>query len=265
MRRKRPDARIDGKEGSVVEKIINRENLRSFAYVNDRVCARPVKGIIISFFGLGNMTMYDNDTLEGEYYGEKGMLYVVPYNNPWAWMNKQAAAYTDEIIDAVMDACGIMGDIPIVSTGGSMGGQSALVYMAYAKRTPTACVVNCPVCDTAFHFTERPDLPRTLYSAVFNESGTLQEALESISPLHLTGRLPKANYHFFHCEADMAVNKQSHSDKLVEKMRAEGFDVTYDAVSGRGHCDLTYEMKKRFAGYVENEILRAAYERENNA
>ena len=57
-------------------------------------------------------------------------------------------------------------NIPVVSTGGSMGGQSALVYCAYSKRTPVACVANCPVCDTVFHFTERPDLPRTLYSAV---------------------------------------------------------------------------------------------------
>lgn len=238
-----------------MEKIISYENLRSFAYVNDKVCAGPIKGIVISFFGLGNMSMYANDTVEGEYYGEKGILYVVPYNNPWAWMNRQAAAYTDEIIDALMEKFGLDAGIPIVSTGGSMGGQSALVYMAYAKRTPAACVVNCPVCDMVFHYTERPDLPRTIYSALYNENGTLQEALEGISPLHLTARLPRVKYHFFHCEMDQAVNKQSHSDKLVEKMREAGFDVTYDAVPGRGHCDLTYAMKKRFAAFAENAIL----------
>ena len=203
------------------------------------------------------MTMYANETLEGEYYGEKGILYVVPYNNPWAWMNRQAAAYTDEIIDVLAESCGLDEDIPIISTGGSMGGQSALVYMAYAKRTPAACVVNCPVCDMVFHYTERPDLPRTIYSALFNEDGTMQEALERISPLHLTDRLPRVPYHFFHCEKDMAVNKQRHSDRLVDKMRAEGFEVTYDAVPERGHCDLTYAMKKRFARYAEEAVSAA--------
>lgn len=33
-----------------MENIINYENLRSFAYVNDTICQKPVKGIAISFF-----------------------------------------------------------------------------------------------------------------------------------------------------------------------------------------------------------------------
>ncbi|MBR6766887.1 MAG: prolyl oligopeptidase family serine peptidase [Clostridia bacterium] len=239
-----------------MEKIISYENLRSFAYVNDRICTKPVKGIIISFFGLGNMSMFENETLEGEYYGEKGILYVVPYNNPWAWMNRQAAAYTDEIIDVLAEEYGLNKNIPIVSTGGSMGGQSALVYMVYAKRTPAACVVNCPVCDMPYHFTERPDLPRTIYSAVFNENSSFKEAVEAISPIHLTDRMPKVPYYIFHCDEDQAVNKQSHSDRLVAKMRDEGFCVTYDTVPGRGHCDLDYNMKKRFARYAVEAILR---------
>ena len=238
-----------------MEKIIRYENLRSFAYVNDRVCMRPIKGIVISFFGLGNMTMIENETVEGEYYGEKGILYVVPYNNPWAWMNRQAAAYTDEIIDVLSEALGLSADIPLVSTGGSMGGQSALVYMVHAKRTPSACVVNCPVCDMPFHYTERPDLPRTIYSAVCNEPGSFDEAVEGISPIHLTGRMPRVPYHIFHCEEDQAVSKQHHSDRLVARMRDEGFSVTYDAVPGRGHCDLTYSMKKCYSRYIVEEIL----------
>lgn len=233
-----------------MEKLINYGNLRSFAYVNDVVCQKPIKGIVISFFGLGGMAMYDNDIAEGEFYAEKGILYVVPYNNPWAWMNKQAVAYTDEIIDVLIEKYELSKNIPIVSTGGSMGGQSALVYTAYSKRTPVSCVANCPVCDVVYHITERKDLPRTLYSSVFNESGTLEDALKSISPLHLIDKMPKIRYHIFHCNEDKAVNIDAHSEKFVAEMKIRNYDLTYDVVAGRGHCELTLEMKRKFDEYV---------------
>ncbi len=189
--------------------------------------------------------MYDEDTELGKLYAEKGILLVVPYNNPWAWMNRQAVAYTDELIDVLMEHYHLPETLPIVSTGGSMGGQSALAYMVWAKRTPVACVANCPVCDLPYHFTERPDLPRTLYSAFWNYEGTMQEALESGSPLHLAERMPDSEYYIFHCEADKSVNKQKHSDRFVAKMR-ESRRVTYYTVPGRGHCDLTDDMRARY-------------------
>ena len=237
-----------------MEKIMNYENLRSFTYANDTICKKPIKGIVISFFGLGGATMYDNDFAEGEFYAEKGILYVVPYNNPWAWMNNQAVKYTDEIIDVLIEKYALDENIPIVSTGRSMGGQSALVYTAKAKRTPVACVANCPVCDVVYHFTERKDLPRTLYSSLFNEAGTLEDALKSISPLHLIDKMLKVKYHIFHCDEDMAVNIDAHSKKLIAEFDKRKYDFTFDVVAGRGHCDLTLEMKRKFAEYVINAI-----------
>ena len=138
-----------------------------------------------------------------------------------------------------------------------MGGQSALVYMAYASRTPVACAANCPVCDLPFHFTERPDLPRTLYSAFGTYEGTWQQALESASPTHLAdaGRMPDADYYIFHCEADTAVNKQKHSDIFVEKMK-QTHTVTYCAVPERGHCDLTPEMWQEYNRVIVASIIK---------
>jgi hypothetical protein len=237
-----------------MEKIMNYHNLRSFAYVNDTICKKPVKGIVISFFGLGGMTMYDNDFMEGEFYAEKGIVYVVPYNNPWAWMNNQAVKYTDEIIDVLIEKYNLDDNIPIVSIGESMGGQSALVYTAKAKRTPVACVANCPVCDVVYHFTERNDLPRTLYSSLFNEAGSLEDALKRISPLHLIDKMPKVKYHIFHCDEDMAVNIDAHSKKLIAEFDKRKYDFTFDVIEKRGHCDLTLEMKRKFAEYVINAV-----------
>lgn len=237
-----------------MEKIITYENLRNFAYVNDKICKKPIRGIVIYFFGLGHMTMFNEDHDEAQYYGERGILYVIPYKNPWAWMNRDAVAFTDEIIGVIMEHYDLPEDIPIVSSGRSMGGQCSLVYTAYAKYTPIACIADCPVCDTVFHFTERDDLPRTLYSAVFNEEGTLEDALARISPIHIIDKMPRVKYRIFHCDADKSVNIDAHSKKLVAALCERGYDATLDIVEGRGHCDLTLDAKRKLAEYITESI-----------
>lgn len=240
-----------------MEKIMTYETLRSFTYVNDKICKKPIKGIAIDFFGLGSQDMYGTDTPTGEFYAENGIIFMLPYYNPWAWMNDQAAAYTDEIIDVLIEHYGLREDIPIVSTGGSMGGLSALVYMSKAKRTPVACITNCPVCDAVYHYTERPDLPRTMYSAVYNVEGTLEEALKTISPFHLAAKMPKVPYHIFHCDNDMAVNLEKHSVAFVEEMKKYGHDIDLEVVPGRGHVELTIDAKRKYAQYVIDAINAA--------
>ena len=241
-----------------MENVINAQNIRSFAYVNDAVCRPPIKGIVIHFFGLGDTSMYADDTEEGKMYGQKGILYVVPYANPWAWMNEQTVALTDELIDVLTEKFNLPSDVPIVSSGGSMGGQSALTYCAYAKRTPTACVANCPVCDTVYHYSERDDLPRTLYSALWHTQGSLEQALTSISPLHITDKMPRINYYIFHCTGDKAVDITRHSDKFVRKMLDDGHSVNYTVIPGRAHCDIGEQNKKLYEKYITDEIENKA-------
>lgn len=237
----------------MMEKIITMDNLRNFAYCNHMICKKPIKGIVVSFFGLGGAVMYAEDTDDGIRFAKDGILYVTPYQNPWAWQNRQNISYTDEILDVLFEGYSLPADLPIISVGGSMGGLSALVYMVYAKRTPAACVANCPVCDLPYHYTERVDLPRTLYSAFYHYDGSMQEALESASPLHLVDKMPvNAKYFLFHCEEDKAVNKQMHSDRFVEAMKKK-HDICYYAVPGKGHCDLTEEMWK-----LQNDLIVSA-------
>lgn len=221
-----------------MEKIITYETLRSFAYSNDKLIKGNIKGIVLNFYGLGGMTIYDKDPGDALEYAEKGIIYVIPYYNPWAWMNKQAVSYTDEIISVLCDKYGLGDNVKVVSTGGSMGGLSALVYCVYAKITPCACVANCPVCDLPYHYTERPDLPRTLYSAFGEYDGDMKSALESASPLHLVEKMPDINYTIFHCEQDLAVNLEKHSNRFVESMK-EKHNISLNIVPLRGHCDLS--------------------------
>ena len=238
-----------------MNKIITPETLSSFAYVNEAICQKPIRGIVISFFGLNNVSRYDFDTREGELFAENGILYVVPYGNPWAWMNRQMVSYTDEILDVLIEKHGLDDAIPIVSTGGSMGGQSALVYCVYAKRTPVACVANCPVCDVVYHYSERGDLPRTLYSALFHEEGDLDSALRSISPIHLVEQMPSIPYRIFHCTADKSVNMEAHSVPFTRAMASAGHEITLETVEGRGHCKLTLWAQRRFDQYAIDAVL----------
>lgn len=240
-----------------MEKIMTYETLRSFAYVNDKIVKKPIKGIAIDFFGLGGQDMFGTDIPLGERYAEEGVLFFIPYYNPWSWMNDQAAAYTDEVIDVLIDHYNLPADIPIVSTGGSMGGLSALVYMAKAKRTPVTCVTNCPVCDALYHYTERPDLPRTMYSAVYGVEGTLEEALKTISPLHLAAKMPKVPYRIFHCDNDQAVNLEKHSVVFVEEMKKHGHDIDLEVIPGRGHVELTLDARRKYVQYVLDAIEAA--------
>lgn len=223
-----------------MEKIITYETLRSFAYSNDRLIKGEIRGIVLNFYGLGGMTIHNVDPGDALEYAEGGIIYVIPYYNPWSWMNRQAVAYTDEIVSVLCEKYGLSDNVKIVSTGGSMGGLSALVYCAYAKITPCACVASCPVCDLPYHFTERPDLPRTLYSAFGEYDTDMQTALRSCSPLHLVDKMPNINYTIFHCGGDKGVDLEKHSARFVEAMK-KNHKIDFNIVPLRGHCDLSAE------------------------
>ena len=51
-----------------MEKFITYENLRYFAYSNDHICKKPVRGIVMDFWGLGSTGMYHEDTETGKFY-----------------------------------------------------------------------------------------------------------------------------------------------------------------------------------------------------
>ena len=229
-----------------MEKIINYENLRNFAYSNDRLVKGEIRGVVLNFSGLGNMTIYNTEPGDAFEYAERGIIYVIPYCNPWCWMNRHAVDYVDEIIAVLCEKYQLdKTTVKVVSTGNSMGGLSALVYCAYAKITPCASVTNCPVCDLVYHYTERPDLPRTLYSAFATYEGSMEAALKSCSPLHLVDKMPDIPYTIFHCEEDQAVNLERHSQKFVDAM-TKAHKIELKKIPFRSHCDLSAEAKVEY-------------------
>jgi hypothetical protein len=69
----------------------------------------------------------DPDLTELEW-GNAGGLTVIAYQDPWGWMNPRVQAFSDDVVDAVRARFDLGLDVPVISTGGSMGGHASLLY-----------------------------------------------------------------------------------------------------------------------------------------
>ena len=231
------------------------ETLSSFCLSNVADVKGPVRGIVVEHHGLGCIWFKPN---EGKGWNkdlsEKGIVAFHPHYDPWCWMNDAAVRFTDRIVDCIIEHYGLPKDTKVCSTGGSMGGLGALVYARYSRKNVVAAVANCPVCDLPYHYTERPDLPRTLTTA-FADAPDFDTALKAHSPLDLAPQMPDICYFVVHSTADKAVNKERHSDRFVEAMRKAGRRIEYVISEGTGHCQLKPEARRRY-----NEAVLAAFD-----
>ena len=209
--------------------------IKEIAWVGDQYLKGRIKGVVLSFHGLGGGLKSGPGTEELEW-AHRGGLVVYPYYGPWAWMNRQARAMVDELVDAIYAAYCLPGWTPLICTGGSMGGQASLLYTRYARHPVSACLANCPVCDLKFHFHERPDLPPTIRNAFLGYQEPLGSLLTEHSPLHQVTAMPEIPYLIIHGGKDEAVAKRHHSDKMVAAMRQRKMKVEYIEVEDMGHC-----------------------------
>lgn len=235
---------------------ITPETLDLYAYTNGRLLTEAPKGLILFFPGLGTRNMIEEDPAVAVEYARLGLLYAIPYYDPWCWMNPRTVSFVDAVTDAILQQYGE--GLPIALTGMSMGGLCALTYAAYAKHTPTVCAVNCPVCDLPLHFSERKDLPRTLYAAFGEADGTPTEALVRHSPLHLArdGRLAACDYHIFHCTEDRQVNLHDHSENLIKTLKENGYRATFYPVLDEDHCRLPSASLEKFNAIPADYLLK---------
>ena len=112
------------------------------------------------------------------------------------------------------------------------------------------------MCDLPGFYAEFSHVPRTLYSAFGNYDCSLQEAMESASPVHLVDQMPDIPYYIFHCAEDDSVFPENHSEIFVEKMR-KNHRITYHVIPGRGHCDLPEEVLNQYYSYALQTIEKA--------
>ena len=228
---------------------ITYDTLWQFAHSNDNYC-RSIRAIVLSFTGLGDSSTVLSAPFDSRNYADRDILFLQPYTNPWAWMNRQAVALTDELIDLLMEHYKLPPHIPVILTGKSMGGLGAMLYAIHGKYKPVGIVLNCPVCDISAFCRVFPKNRRTVYNAYWDEDGTLEEIMKAHSPIHLLDQLPRVRYHFFQCSHDLTVSKEEHADRMVTAMQESGFELTYDIDFGRDHVDLSPEMELKFFHFV---------------
>ncbi len=227
------------------------ELIEKVAWLEHPPEGQPVKGMVLRFSGLGGTTglKYDADVQEIEWI-HAGAMVVHPYHNPWAWMNGATVQFVDELITAIIKKYKLSDSVPIIATGGSMGGHASLTYTLKSKHKIIGSYASCPVCDLLFHYSERSDLPRTFHSA-FGSYDQIENELKDFSPLHQAAQMPRIKYFVIHGLKDQAVSKANHSDKLIPELKKNGHDVIYREESNMGHCSpMTYEAYRAATDFV---------------
>ncbi len=230
---------------------INIENIRQFAYTNRHLIKGEIKGMIFEFVGLYTQNYYtDTEPEAGLRFAEKGLLYVIPYYDPWAWMNKRTVVFCRLIYKVITEGYAIS-EVPFAVCGASMGGMGAMIFSLEGEKLPVACVTNCPVCDLNYHYIEHEDMPRTIYQAFFEEGTDLQKSISYSSPIARVEELPFIKYTIFQCMDDDDVHPYAHSEMLVPKMKALGYDITYIKVPNGGHCGLNSKYLEMYFSKIE--------------
>ncbi|MDR0866736.1 MAG: prolyl oligopeptidase family serine peptidase [Candidatus Symbiothrix sp.] len=229
---------------------------KEIAWIGDNQVKGPIKGVILTFHGLGASEVKSEANEEELVWANNGYLVIYPYYGPWGWMNRQARDMVNQIVEAVYAEYNLPDTTPLLAYGGSMGGFSAILYSRYAKHPVTACIANCPVTDIKFHFSERVDLPRTFRVAYWGyDDKTFEERMAEHNPMDQVEYMPDIPYFIMHITGDPAVNKKIHSDRFVAKMRENGKNVTYKEIEGEGHCgpipdDVHVEKENFILGFL---------------
>jgi len=230
---------------------MNKSEIKQLAWVGDEWLSGPIRGVVMSFLGLGYAAMKEEPSTEELGWARAGGLVVVPYYGPWCWMNRNARAFVDSLVDAVYKEYHLSDDVPLISTGGSMGGLSSLLFARYSRRPVAACLALCPVCDLKASFNERPDVPRTILYAFRGYEESLDALFTEHSPLEQAPNMPAIPYLIVHGSEDKAVAKSIHSDPMVAALRRRGLNVEYIEVPGMGHGGpIPVEAIKRQVDFV---------------
>jgi pimeloyl-ACP methyl ester carboxylesterase len=243
------------------EKIINPDTLRCYCCTNEPLIAGAVavRALVLEFPGLGggsclggsmdNLTVYDTPFTRD--CAEKGIVVAYAFPGPWSWMNKGAVRVVDLVVDAFMRKYGWVteDDFRLVVMGGSMGGQSALVYSMDSRHRVNACVAHCPCYDVVDCFDEIDSFPRTFVSAVNAYDMPLEEAIRRISPSCRVDELPDIPYLITADELDEIIPVEG-LEQYVERVKQAGRSVTYMRLDGQPHGGITAEDRERMNEFV---------------
>lgn len=218
-------------------KYINASNLLDYAFVNEDTLVYPLRAVCVCFHGYTDATMYSKSDEVASTLGAQGIAWVFPYYSVWAWMSRSSQAFNEQVLDAVYERLGADESVPLIVSGGSMGGLTALNYLIYGKRKAIGCALNCPVTDINRIFLDRRDIRRAILSAHIEEDEALEEVMKKYSPVHFAHRLPQIPYFLVYGEEDPYF-VESQMPAIKEKL--DQYKATYKLIvqPGMKHCDI---------------------------
>lgn len=218
-------------------KFINKDNISNYAFINTDALIYPIKAVCVDFHGYTDGTMMSKSEGKAKLFGENGIAWVFPYYSVWAWMSKSSQEFNEQVLDAVYEKLQLPDTVPLIITGGSMGGLTALCYQVYGKRKAVACAANCPVTDMGVFFRDFPDVRRAILSAHILDERPLEDVCDAYSPVKLVDRMPDIPYLLIFGEKDMKITERF-MPEFVEKMKKTGHDVTCILQKDMSHCDI---------------------------
>lgn len=243
-------------------KYINKLNYNLYCNSNESLLKCRPEAVVLEFPGLGGNSCLGGVMDMGEYTGEyaselaeNGMLLLYMFPGPWSWMNEGSVRITDLVLDAVYDKFGLDCNVPVIPTGGSMGGQGAIIFAAesrYRERI-RGIAAACPCYDVPEAVFKLDIFPRTFISAVAGYGCSLDNALKKISPVHRINELLKVPYYIVCDEADELFDADG-MQKFASALSGKGAGVTVDVLPGLGHGGFTPDARKRFTEFIINLI-----------
>ncbi len=233
--------------------LINEKNYLMFAYTNEELIEKAPVGICVEFYGL-NLTAKTTEPEErARAFGEKGVLLVRPFTNPWSWLNPQSLDITESVIGVLCGKYPGIGE-NICVAGGSMGGYEALMFTVKSKYALKSCTVKCPICDLERFASDDPWRTKT-FECAFYEEGDFEKSLRVHSPVNNIGRMPKIPYRIFQCGGDTIVTKEAQSDVFVEKAK-DVLDIRYFVSDTSEHCVLTDELSVLYDDFIIDSLVK---------
>ena len=235
--------------------LINPDTNSSYANTNEAYLELPLRGIIIELPGLGGgsclgglMQRAVYSTSYAQRFGKKGILLAYLFPGPWSWGNRGAARMADGVVAAIAAKYGA--DVPVAVCGGSMGGLGALAYAATTAFHLCGVAAACPCIDVFSCFNAHPDYPRTFVSAVACYDMPLEDALKTISPLHLLPKMPDTPYWICSDECD-EVFPEEQCNQYVASLQQMGRKVVYHRQPGLKHGDFFSGVREDLHSILE--------------
>ena len=246
-------------------RFINPETLSAYCNTNAHLLTIPPVAFVLEFPGLGggsclggSMDMGDYQSPLAQFLAAHGILLAYLFPGPWSWMNRGAVRMVDAVVDALREQYGLNEATPWMVMGGSMGGQSALIYAATHREhpayTPTACIAHCPCVDVLDRYDCAPTVPRSLFRAVADYDMPIEEALQTISPVCRLADMPPIPYHIINDLSDELFPPEQ-MDAYVESLRRLGHRVTYHRLENCRHGELTESEWDYIRTYLLQHLL----------